>query len=230
MKNQKKQLITLITLFAFLIVAYFGIENYNTAEAQKEEEANTIIITEFTGDEVTAFSYDYNGETYSYTKNEDVWLYDGDTSLDMDETIIISMLDTAGSLLGEDVFSEYESLDTYGLNEPAKTIYITMSDATEHILKVGDYNDIVGFYYFMVEGDSNLYLVDSTILNTFEVSYASLEYVEEVTEEATEETTEEATEEATEKTTEETTEETTEMISEEVTEEEVAEEVEETQQ
>lgn len=181
MKRQKKQLITLITLFAFLLFAYIGLGNYNKAEAEKEEEANTISINEFASDEVSAFSYDYNGETYSYTKNGEDWLYDGDTSLDMEESLIISMLDTAGSLLGEDMVSEYESLDTYGLENPAKTIGITMTDGTQITIKVGNYNDIVGLYYLMLEGDSNLYLVDGTILNTFEISYTSLEYVEEET-------------------------------------------------
>lgn len=201
MKRQKKQLITLAALFVFLLLAYFGLQNYNNIEAQKEEENNTIVITEFESDEVSAFSYDYDGENYSYTKKEDEWLYDGDSTLDMEETLIISMLDTAGSLLGEEIISEYDSLDTYGLENPSKTITVTLTDDTQITIKVGAYNDIVGYYYLLVEGDNNLYLVDSTILYTFEVSYTELEYVEEV--EAAEESTENISEEVTEETTQE---------------------------
>lgn len=201
MKRQKKQLITLAALFVFLLLAYFGLHNYNNIEAQKEEENNTIVITEFESDEVSAFSYDYDGENYSYTKKEDEWLYDGDSTLDMEETLIISMLDTAGSLLGEEIISEYDSLDTYGLENPSKTITVTLTDDTQITIKVGAYNDIVGYYYLLVEGDNNLYLVDSTILYTFEVSYTELEYVEEV--EAAEESTENISEEVTEETTQE---------------------------
>lgn len=201
MKRQKKQLITLAALFVFLLLAYFGLQNYNNIEAQKEEENNTIVITEFESDEVSAFSYDYDGENYSYTKKEDEWLYDGDSTLDMEETLIISMLDTAGSLLGEEIISEYDSLDTYGLENPSKTITVTLTDDTQITIKVGAYNDIVSYYYLLVEGDNNLYLVDSTILYTFEVSYTELEYVEEV--EAAEESTENISEEVTEETTQE---------------------------
>lgn len=186
MKRQKKQLITLMTLFVFLLIAYFGLYSYNSQQAQKEEEENTIVITEFEADEVEAFSYDYNGVTYSYTKVDGEWLYDGNDTLDMDESMITSLLTTAGNLLGEDMITEYESLDTYGLVTPVKTVTITLADGTQITMKLGDYNDIVGFYYLMVDGDSNLYLVDSTLLDTFEVSYTSLEYVEEETEEVTE--------------------------------------------
>ncbi len=187
MKNQKKQLITLIALFVFLISAYIGLQVYNDNETEKEEKENRIVITEFTAEEVVSFSYDYNGITYSYTLNDEAWLYDGDTTLDMDESSIILMLTTAGSLLGQDRVSEYASLDMYGLDIPVKTVVITLTDGTVKTIKIGDYNEILGFYYLMVEGDENLYLVDSTIYDTFEISEADLEVVaEENIEEETE--------------------------------------------
>lgn len=187
MKNQKKQLITLIALFVFLISAYIGLQVYNDNETEKEEKENRIVITEFTAEEVVSFSYDYNGITYSYTLNDEAWLYDGDTTLDMDESSIILMLTTAGSLLGQDRVSEYASLDMYGLDVPVKTVVITLTDGTVKTIKIGDYNEILGFYYLMVEGDENLYLVDSTIYDTFEISEADLEVVaEENIEEETE--------------------------------------------
>lgn len=185
MNRQKKQLLTLMTLLAFLLIGYLSLESYNISEERKEE-ANTIVITEFEADDVTAFSYDYNGVTYSYTRNDEEWSYDGNDILDMDESLIDSMLNIAGSLLGEDMASEYESLDTYGLDDPIKTIVITMTDGTQSTIKVGNYNEILGFYYLMVEDDNNLYLVDSSIFDTFEISNTSLEYVEEETEEVTE--------------------------------------------
>lgn len=100
------------TFLGFLIIAYFGLNVYNDAQAKKEEEEQTIVVTDFDYEDVVAFSYDYNNETYSFTKSGDVWSYDADAEFDVDES-----------------------------------------------------------------------LVDSTLLYTFEVSYTSLEYVEETTEE-----------------------------------------------
>lgn len=189
MKKQKKQLITMTVFLMFLIVAYIGLGAYNDAQEKKEDEENTILITDLAVEDIVAFSYDYNDETYSYTKTDDAWSYDSKPMIDLDESIIESMLATAGSLEGGDFFTAYESLDNYGLDSPQKTINLTLSDGTCVKIQLGDYNDMVGAYYLMVQGDSNLYLVDSTLLDAFEVSYSSLEYIEEETEtiESTEE-------------------------------------------
>lgn len=182
MKKQRKQLIIMATFLGFLIIAYFGLNVYNDAQAKKEEEEQTIVVTDFDYEDVVAFSYDYNNETYNFTKLGDVWSYDADAEFDVDESLVESMLATAGSLLGEEVVTDYETLDTYGFDEPQKTVSLTMSEGSTVTIQVGDYNDIVGWYYLMVEGDSNLYLADSTLLYTYEVSYTSLEYVDEETE------------------------------------------------
>ena len=191
MKKQRKQLIIMAAFLGFLIIAYFGLNVYNDAQAKKEEEEQTIVVTDFDYEDVVAFSYDYNDETYSFTKSGDVWSYDADAEFDVDESLVESMLAIAGSLLGEEMITEYEAVDTYGFDEPQKTVSLTMSDGSTVTIQAGDYNNMVGSYYLMVEGDGNLYLVDSTLLYTFEVSYTSLEYVEEETEvEVTEETEE----------------------------------------
>lgn len=191
MKKQRKQLITMAVFLGFLIVAYFGLDVYNDAQAKKEEEANTIVVTDFDYTDVVAFSYDYNGVSYSFTKQDDVWNFDDNADFDVDESLVESMLTTAGSLLGEEEITDYESVDIYGFDDPQKTVSLTMSDGSTVTIQVGDYNDIVGYYYLMLEGDENLYLADSTLLYTFEVAYTELEYVEETTEEVTEETAEE---------------------------------------
>lgn len=179
MKNQKKQLIILVCLLVFLVLAYFGLSYYNDAQEKKETEESTITITDFSSEEVVAFTYDYDEIEYSFSKNDDVWIYEGDTTLDMDEDVIETMLETAGSLLGEYEIDEYESLDTYGLDVPIKTIKLTMSDNTTLTIYVGDYNSIVGLYYVMVDEDSTLYMADSTILSMFEASYTDM-IVEEI--------------------------------------------------
>lgn len=182
MKRQKKQLITLLSFLVFLAIAYFGLKSYNDAETKKEEEASTIYVTNFTSDEVDAFSYDYSGVTYSFTKEDSEWIFEGDASLNIDETIIHSMLAIAGNVLAQNEAAEYETLDTYGLQTPAKTISITKTDGTMIILKIGNYNEMLDGYYLIIDGIETLYVVDDSLLSTFEVSYTSLEYVEEETE------------------------------------------------
>lgn len=193
MKKQKKQLIIMVVFLGFLIVAYFALGAYNDAQANKDEdEKETIVVTDLDVDEVVAFSYNYEEENNSFTKSEEVWNYDADAAFDVDESLIEDMISDACSITAQEYFDSYESLDNYGLDTPQQTVSMTFSDGSEVKLLLGDYNDIIGYYYLMVEGDDKLYLVNSTLANAIDVSYADLEYVVEETE--TEEVSEEVTE------------------------------------
>lgn len=189
MKKQKKQLITMVVFLGFLIISYFALGAYNDAQANKEDEQQeTIVVTDFNEENVVAFSYTYEEESNSFTKTDDVWSYDADATFDVDESIVEDMLSDVAYLTAQDYFDAYESIDNYGLDAPQMTVSMTFADGSTVKLMLGDYNDIVGTYYLMLEGDSNLYVVDSTLLDTFEVSYADLEYVVEETETVSEET------------------------------------------
>ena len=189
MKKQKKQLIIMVVFLGFLLISYFALGAYNDAQTNTEEEQEeTIVVTDFDEENVVAFSYTYEEESNSFTKSEDVWSYDADATFDVDESLVEDMLSDVSYLIAQDYFDTYESLDNYGLDAPQMTVSMTFVDGSAKKLLLGDYNDIVGTYYLMVEGDNNLYVVDSTLLDTFEVSYADLEYILEETETVSEET------------------------------------------
>lgn len=182
MKKQRKQLIIMVVFLVFLVIAYFALGSYNDSQAENDEEqSKTIVVTDWKEEDVVAFSYNYEEESNSFTKSDGTWNYDADASFDVEESLVDAMISDACYLIAQDYFDAYESLDNYGLDAPQKTISFTFSDGSVKTLMIGDYNDMVGYYYLMVEGDSNLYLVDSTLLDAFEVSYADLEYVPEET-------------------------------------------------
>lgn len=196
MKNQKKQLIMLVGILAVCLLAYFGIGCYNDWQEEKEadESANSIVtVINYDYEDITAFSYLYEDVTYSYTKDGDTWVYDGDTTLDMDESEVKSLLYYARIVSADEMLTEYEDLSNYGFDKPQNTITLTVS-GEEVILQIGDYNDMVGLYYLIVEGDSNLYMIDSSLISNFKVTYEDLEYVPEETETETETETQAETE------------------------------------
>ena len=66
--------------------------------------------------------------TYTFTKDGDTWTYDGDTSLDMDEEAIDSMLATLSSLTAIEEISDYTDLKEFGFDQPEDLIsYPTVS-------------------------------------------------------------------------------------------------------
>lgn len=194
MKKQKKQLIMLAGVLAICLVAYFRIGYYNDLQEEKEAEEvtnNIIYVTDFDYDEVTSFSYLYEDATYSYTKEGDNWFYDGDNTLDMDESEIKTVLYYAGCVTADEKLTEYDDLSSYGFDKPTNIISLTVN-GEELVIKIGAENEMLGLYYLVVEGNDNLYLVDDSLLSNFEITYADLEYVPEETE--TESGTETATE------------------------------------
>lgn len=183
MKKQRKQLVIMLVLLGFLIIAYFALGAYNDAQENKEqEETETITVTDLKYEDVIAFSYHYKEENNSFIKSGEEWMYDADQSFDVDETKIEDMLSAACKVKAEDYFDAYESLDNYGLDEPQCVINISFTNGSTVKLQIGNYNDMVGYYYMMKEGDNNLYLIDVALYNAFSVSYTDLEYIVEDTE------------------------------------------------
>ncbi len=203
MEKQKKQFIVVLILLVVAVAAYLILHVYNDkkeAKEEAEEDADTITITDFDTDDVTAFSYQLNGETLSFTKDGDNWLYDGDTSLDLDEDSITSMLSAVSNLTTEEALEEYDSLSDYGLDTPSNTITVTTADGTITLL-AGNQNEITNSYYMMTGDSDTVYLISTDLNSTFgsvvddliaEEEETETEEPEEATETVSEDTTEEA--------------------------------------
>lgn len=203
MEKQKKQFIVVLILLVVAVAAYLILHVYNDKKEAKEdaeEDADTITITDFDTDDVTAFSYQLNGETLSFTKDGDNWLYDGDTSLDLDEDSITSMLSAVSNLTTEEALEEYDSLSDYGLDTPSNTITVTTANGTITLL-AGNQNEITNSYYMMTGDSDTVYLISTDLNSTFGSAVDDLIAEEEETEteepeEATETVSEDTTEEA----------------------------------
>ena len=76
MKKQKIQFIVILIVLAVLIAATFGMKWYNKNKEEEktaEEEASTIYISKVDVDTITAFSYEVDHVTYTFTKDGDTW-------------------------------------------------------------------------------------------------------------------------------------------------------------
>ena len=84
MKKQPKQFLLLVVALAVLVVGYFGLRAYNKASDEKAEQApeeSAVAVIDAKPEDVAAFSYDHNGETYTYEKEDGIWYYAQDHSL-----------------------------------------------------------------------------------------------------------------------------------------------------
>lgn len=176
MKRQKKQLLLLVIVLLLLLLAYIGIRFYNQKQEEndaKEKESEAVQVTQIDASEITHFSYQRDGNTLSFTKEWEDWIFDADSSVSLDVSAIESMLSVAGSLNATEEITEYEDEAAYGLDAPTNTITLTDEKGTI-TLYLGNENAISGGYYLKTSNSGAIYLVGDEIVSAFSKSVGEL--------------------------------------------------------
>ena len=192
MERQKKQLaMWTVILIAAVIILIVLLKYFDKASEDVSEE-NHFTINNIQADKVIRFAFTNSAGTVSLTKNAQEWIYDNDSSLDMDEDKVTELIQTVAPLNSENRIEEVENLEMYGLAEPALTILV--SDGEEVCtMMIGDLNEMTGTYYLCLEGkESVIYDVNPQIVSAFGTTLEDLVTAKEQTTEA--QSTEEPTE------------------------------------
>ncbi len=185
MKKQKVQFWILVIMLVVFVAGYFGIDKYvayvEEKEAQKEAQS-AIYLTELEASDIQAIAYVYNEETYSFVKEDGVWVSTEDKTLSINQTRLENMASKLASAEAETKIENVTDLSQYGLDAPARTICYT-ANGVEYQWNVGDYNSLSYIYYISDETDSTVvYTVGSSFLTGFNYSLDELIEEEETTE------------------------------------------------
>lgn len=199
MKKQKIQMLVLLGVLLLLCGAFLGVKKYNRKQAEKPEETDEVVVIDVSTEDIVRFSYDYEGETYSYEKEDDTWYYAPDHSLKLLQYRTGNLMSGLAPLKTEQVIENVTDLEQYDLKEPKQTI--TYETATEsYILYVGSQNSVTGGYYVCMPSQSTVYMVEASAINKLTVTAEDLiDTTTDTTEESTEST--ESRDAATESTT-----------------------------
>lgn len=204
----KKQLIhfgVVIGVLVLCIAGYFLMTNYFDEKQEKEEKASKIEVFKIDDHtKITGLTYVYDGETVALLNDGSEWLSSSDSETNLDEDIIEQeMLIPLSQIDAEEMIESPEDTASYGISKDEDgnitsetTMIIAMDeDDKSYTLYIGSANPYDSTkYYMMVEGDDNVYVIDSTIIEAFSKSVTELEVVEETTEEVATEEPEETTE------------------------------------
>lgn len=182
MKKQRIQLVLLLAVLAVLAGGFLGLKQYNKMQAEKPEEVDDMVmLVDISAENVIRFAYDYEGETYTFEKEDDIWYYTEDRSLDINQYRMTSMLSNVAPLQVSNVIENVTDMTQYGLKEPSRTIqYETASQS--HIFYVGDYNSLADVYYICAPSGTTVYTVSAQVVNGF--NYTLDELVEESSQES----------------------------------------------
>lgn len=185
MKKQQKQLVVLLVIAVVAIIVYIGVCIYNDKLEEKEnvqleEEAKESLLLSIDSNLLRSFSYTVDGTKLEFEKQDNTWVYKADSSIDIDEDAIETMLEDIFVLSKENTIENVEDLSLYGLDSVTNTISFVI-DEDEYIIYVGDENSMTGEYYIMLNDSKNVYTITTDLNSTFSETVDDLT-VEEKTE------------------------------------------------
>lgn len=140
-------------------------------EHQEKIKNSEDVILELPWESVTALSWEQDGKTLSFHK-EDTWLYDGDDVFPVSEERIQELLEQFEAFGVSFIIEDVEDYGQYGLNDPVCTIDLEAGEEAWQI-QLGDYSKMDSKRYVSI-GDGNVYLVNNDPLDLFDTTLNSM--------------------------------------------------------
>lgn len=161
--NRSKRLSILLGILAAACVGTFAVTQMEERKEQIRETGE--IILELPSESVQSLSWEYDGETLAFHKDE-AWLYDEDENFPVSEEKIHELLEQFQSFGAAFVIENVEDFGQYGLDAPICTIKLSAEDQTYEI-KLGGYSKMDSQRYVSI-GDGNVYLVKHDPLDEYD--------------------------------------------------------------
>lgn len=174
---QKKQAIGILVTLIVLVAALFGLKYYNkyaNEKKEREEENAKIYVTSAEVADITALSWQLDTETVSLVKTDDVWTCSEHPEYELDTEKVEDLLANIAPLEASQTVEHPEDDATYGFDAPENVITYT-ADGKELTLTIGMENAITGGNYLKFSADGKVYLIDSSLLSTFDCDASALE-------------------------------------------------------
>lgn len=193
MKKTQK-LLALLCALVVLIGVYYGVVNY-VKSSEEAALAETELLLDETASDIAGVAFTtQEGEKAAFTMSDDTWSLTSDTSFDVDESVLDSMVTDLTGIEVLETLTEIEDLSEYGLDDPINVITITKTDGSTIKIALGNENATTSMYYVYLNDDTDtVYCISTDLISTFDMSLESMRYVEEETEDAAEDTTTEDT-------------------------------------
>lgn len=177
-------MIGMLLALVLLAAAFLGIRQYNknAASTTSATEDTQETVLDVNSDDIISFSYVYDGETYSFEKEDDTWYYADDHSLNLKQERIKAMLLKVAPLKVNQAIENVTDMSQYGLADPERTIQYETADRSV-IINVGNLNSMTSQYYIAFPSEMTVYAVTTNVVTGFNYTLDDLVEVEETAEE-----------------------------------------------
>ena len=146
-------------------------------------------VNDVVAENVTAFTYERDGESLSFKKNGEAWVLDEENAPKIDGDLVSAMVSAIASPGGKNKMENVpsENLASYGLDAPALSVTVYEGSRIRTYL-FGSYNKTAKEYYFCNRAISDIvYTVPSSSFEAFAYSLEDLivhEKLPEITEDS----------------------------------------------
>lgn len=176
MRKQKIQLVVLLAAFLLFALGFYAAKSISAREEEKEraKEAGEYTALSFDADDLVKLEIEREDGNLELDFHEGKWSFVKDINLEMEEkdeekktyevntSAADEIRDTLANLTSQNEIAAGEDESEYGLDKPAMTITVTLSDGAEHSVEVGSLNSMLQAYYIRVDHSDTLYTMSET--------------------------------------------------------------------
>lgn len=176
MRKQKIQLVVLLAAFLLFALGFYAAKSISAREEEKErvKEAGEYTALSFDADDLVKLEIEREDGNLELDFHEGKWSFVKDINLEMEEqneeekgyevnaSVADELRDTLTNLTSQNEIAAGEDESEYGLDKPAMTITVTLSDGAEHSVEVGSLNSMLQAYYIRVDHSDTLYTMSET--------------------------------------------------------------------
>lgn len=171
MRKQKIQLAVLLAALLLFVLGFYAAKSISAREEEKEraKEAGEYTALSFDADDLVKLEIKREEGNLELDFHEGKWSFVKDINLEMEEqdeeektyevntSVADELRDTLANLTSQNEIAAGEDESEYGLDKPAMTITVTLSDGAEHSVEVGSLNSMLQAYYIRVDHSDTLY-------------------------------------------------------------------------
>ena len=176
MRKKNRGVLILVIVLVLLLAVYFGLRAWNASQEEKaeaEQEAVTVHVTDTAAEDIVSLKLNVgnvnvgNGDL-EFSKEDDQWYYTPDKDFPLQQSYPEDMAEAAGSITADRELTDGDSLDAYGLDDPAYTVEYTDAEGNVTELLFGDMTG--DDYYAMISGSDTVYTVGGSEIEALNYS------------------------------------------------------------
>lgn len=159
-------LLLLVLLIGGYIAATFYFKEDTEEDTEKEEEFTVNTVTQ---DDIQKIAFTNEKTSMTFYKKDDTWYFEKDKEFHVNQYKIDAMTQALAEVKSSKEIKKSEVDEKeFGLDKPTQEITFTMKDGKETTYTLGTLNSVVSKYYFKMSGKDSVYMIDTTMYNSFD--------------------------------------------------------------